>query len=243
MFLCSLTTVEQRVHKFFRRQTSADHRSFHRHRCISPGSPSSDWIATAIPPLAVPSIFVRMIPVRSATSAELSCLSQCVLSGCGIQHYQCLTVCVRIFPVNDPVDLSQFFHQVLLIVQTSCRIAKKDIRVSCFRRRNRVINDCRRVCFPPGRRSSPRRHGSPILLTVLLPPRGMYLPPPESLSLPCAFEFSCKLSYRCCLSHTVDTDRSDTTDCLFLKSVRSLSHLHLLFDAVDQKLPCTQPAS
>ena len=30
--------------------------------------PSSDWIATAIPPFAVPSIFVKMIPLISATS-------------------------------------------------------------------------------------------------------------------------------------------------------------------------------
>ena len=38
------------------------------------GTFSSDWMATAIPPLAVPSILVRMIPVRSATSPNsLAC--------------------------------------------------------------------------------------------------------------------------------------------------------------------------
>ena len=40
------------------------------------GTFSSDWIATAIPPFAVPSIFVRMMPVRSATSPNsLACTS------------------------------------------------------------------------------------------------------------------------------------------------------------------------
>ena len=41
------------------------------------GIPSSEWIATAIPPFAVPSIFVRMIPVISATSENcLACASE-----------------------------------------------------------------------------------------------------------------------------------------------------------------------
>ena len=49
-------------------RTSADPRSSPPTPIYLTGMPSSEWIATAIPPFAVPSIFVKIIPVMSAHS-------------------------------------------------------------------------------------------------------------------------------------------------------------------------------
>ena len=54
---------------------------------------------------------------------EQLCLLQCVLSRCGIQHQIYLSVCRRIFSLDDTRNLLQFLHQVFLVVQTPCRIA------------------------------------------------------------------------------------------------------------------------
>ena len=54
---------------------------------------------------------------------EQLCLLQCVLSRCGIQHQIYLSVCRRVFSLDDTRNLLQFLHQVFLVVQTPCRIA------------------------------------------------------------------------------------------------------------------------
>ena len=118
--------------------TNSSASNFCRSSILSPtpiyftGIPSSEWMATAIPPLAVPSSLVRMIPVISATLSKLSCLCKCILTGCTVQHNQCLTVSFRIFPVDHTVDFPKFCHKILFIMKSSCCIAEQYICMSCF---------------------------------------------------------------------------------------------------------------
>ena len=50
------------------------------------------------------------------------------------------------------------------------------------------------------------------------------------------FQFSGQFTDRCSLSHTIDTDHKDNRSAV-LKFICCLSYIHLLSDAVDQKLP------
>jgi len=52
------------------------------------GRPSSREIATTMPPLAVPSSFVRMMPVTATAEVNSTGLSKPVLSGGGVENQQ-----------------------------------------------------------------------------------------------------------------------------------------------------------
>ena len=80
----------------------------------------SSWaMAMTMPPLAVPSSLVRTMPVMPGGLLELLGLDQAVLAGGGVQHQQGLPVAAGQLPVDDPADLVQLVHQVLLVVQPS----------------------------------------------------------------------------------------------------------------------------
>ena len=74
-------------------------------------------------------------------SLEFPGLGQCILSGGSIQDNQCLSVCLRLFPFDDAVDLAQLIHQVLLVMKPSGCIHDQDIRILRFRRRDGVIDN------------------------------------------------------------------------------------------------------
>ena len=77
---------------------------------------------------------------------KLSRLCKGILSGGTIQHYQCLQICIRILPLQDPVNLAEFFHKVLFIMKTSCCIAEKYVCISCFGCSHRIIDNRCRIC-------------------------------------------------------------------------------------------------
>ena len=82
---------------------------------------------------------------------KLSCLCKCILTGCTVQHNQCLTVSFRIFPVDHTVDFSKLCHKILFIMKSSCRIAEQYICMTCFGCLDRIVyNGCRIRSFLSG---------------------------------------------------------------------------------------------
>ena len=80
---------------------------------------------------------------------KLSRLCKSILSGGTIQYYQCLQICIRILSLQNLVYFAKFFHKVLFIMKTSCCVAQKYVRISCFGSCHRIIDyRCRiRACL------------------------------------------------------------------------------------------------
>lgn len=76
---------------------------------------------------------------------EQSRLVHGVLSGGCVQHQQNFPMASLCSRLNDAVDLCQFLHQILLIMQPSCGVADQHITASCLCRINGVIDHRCRV--------------------------------------------------------------------------------------------------
>ena len=76
---------------------------------------------------------------------KLPCLCKCILSGRTVQNNQRLPESLRIFAVQNSIDLSQLIHQILLIMESSGCIDQQHIRISRFCRGNRIVYDRGRV--------------------------------------------------------------------------------------------------
>ena len=76
---------------------------------------------------------------------KLPGLGQSVLACGPVQHHQSLPVGVRIFLVNDPVNLFQLFHQILFIVEAARRVADQDVRMAGLGGGHRIEDYRRRV--------------------------------------------------------------------------------------------------
>ena len=76
---------------------------------------------------------------------ELLCLHKRVLALAGIEHEHDLLRRTFVAPPDDSLDLGQFVHQSLLVLQASGRIRKQYIDVACSSRVPGVENDCRGV--------------------------------------------------------------------------------------------------
>ncbi len=99
------------------------------------GSPSSCAIAIAMPPLALPSSFVRTRPVTSAACVKQPGLLQPVLSRRGVDREQRLVRRAR-QPLRDhPPHLRELLHQVLLRVQAARGVDDHDVAGRARRRR------------------------------------------------------------------------------------------------------------
>ena len=83
------------------------------------GIPSSLAIASAMPPLAVPSSLVRMIPVTPTASPKSLRLADAVLAGGGVDGHQRLVRRVGHLLGDHAADLGQLLHQVRLRVQAA----------------------------------------------------------------------------------------------------------------------------
>ena len=165
---------------------------------------------------------------------KLSCLLQCILSSRSIQNHQSFPICIRIFSFDDPVDLLQLFHQILLVVKSSCRINEQNVCFSCLGSTYCVEDNRCRIC---AFRSSDDLHSSTVgpfcqLLSCCCTERICCCQDHfSSLFL----ELSCQFTYRCSLTDSVDTDHQYHRGSVF-KLICGLPYLHLLLDTVDQQL-------
>ena len=72
------------------------------------------------------------------------CLLYSILTGSAVQYQKSFPVSIRIFLINNSVDLFKLFHKIFLIVQSSGSIADKQIYISCLCRTAGIVyNRCR----------------------------------------------------------------------------------------------------
>ena len=61
---------------------------------------------------------------------KLSGLHKCILTGSSIQDYQSLQISLRIFPLQNAVNLAKLFHKILLIMKSSCGITDQNVCIA-----------------------------------------------------------------------------------------------------------------
>ena len=94
-------------------------------------------MAKMIPPLAVPSILVSVIPVTPA--------ADCVLAGGCVQNDQSFMRRGRVQLAEHAPDLLQFLHEIVLGVQPPGGVGDQQVRFARLRRRQRVVDDRGRI--------------------------------------------------------------------------------------------------
>ena len=165
---------------------------------------------------------------------KLSCLLQRILARGTVQHHQRFQVCLWVLFFQNPVNLVELFHQVLLVVKSSCRITDQHIRISGFCRCDCIVHDGRRICS---------------VLSADDIHAGAVRPLRELLACRCTERICCRKNNLFALilqkagqlsdggrfSDSIDTDHQYYRFPVF-KFIGRVAYIHLFFDALDQKL-------
>ena len=139
----------------------------------------------------------------------------------------------RKLPVDNPVHLFQFFHQVLFIVKPACGIAEQNVCPPCLRRAYRVKNHTGGICSLCAGDDINSRPVRPFRkLLAGRRPVGIRRRNQHFFSL--SFQNTCQLSHRSGLANAVDANYQNYR-LLLLKPVSGLVHPHLLLDAFNEK--------
>ena len=93
------------------------------------GTPSLSAIASRIPPLALPSSFVTVIPVSPSASCEFHSLHHRVLPEAGVKHQHNFLRGSRIVPRYNALDLGEFIHEALLILQATGGVGEQHVNI------------------------------------------------------------------------------------------------------------------
>ena len=201
------------------------------------GISSSDWIATAIPPFAVPSSFVRIIPVTSATS--LNCLA-CTSAFCPVvpsRTTRVSQICLRILSFHEygkscevlPSDFS-YCEDVLLYHRA---VHLHFLLWLLPLHHTRLTPDQPRPVPPM---ISTACTVGPLGQLFILLLHGKYLLLPRITFLPWSFKLACKFSDRSCFSNTIDTDHKNNGFAVFKFICMCSPTVHLFLDGINQKL-------
>ena len=111
-----------------------------RRRRPSPAMPSSDWIASTMPPLAVPSSLVSTMPVTSTASANCLACTRPFWPGRRVDHEQHF-LARALGAIDDAAQLLQLLHEVRLRVQAAGGVDEHEVGAAARRRRHRVEHD------------------------------------------------------------------------------------------------------
>jgi len=97
-----------------------------------------------MPPFAVPSSLVRIMPRDADSGSKLARLREAVLPGGGVHYQQHVMRRAGNYLCGSALHLFEFEHQVGFCVQAACGIHNHRVRATGFRRGHRVEYDrCR----------------------------------------------------------------------------------------------------
>ena len=146
--------------------------------------PSRSAAASATPPFALPSSFVSTMPVTPGLAAEGLGLDEPVLAGRRVQDEEHVPGLARQAPLDDPADLRQLVHQLLLVLEPPGGVDEDGVEPARLGRGHGVEGHRHRGPHPPAARRPALRAARPRSEAARSPLRGTCPPRPAPRVLP-----------------------------------------------------------
>ena len=181
-----------------------------RRRRPSPGCPSSDWIASTMPPLAVPSSLVSTTPVTSTASANCARLRRARSGRCVASITSSTSLSAPGRAVDDAAQLLQLLHEVDLGVQPAGGVDEHEVGAAARRPRSSRRTRPSRGRRPPGPARARRRRARPSARAARRRRRGTCRPRPARRAWPSSTSRCASLAIVVVLPDAVDARRTST---------------------------------